>query len=179
MEAVVVLALRFPNKFELSIAAVPRLKPTDTGGLVVGDTVAGPTVPKSPPLAGGAEVKNEDLTGAGVEAGVVESSLNDSTGLDGSSVESISASLDTGVSATGILAASPRALPKLPPKNGFLVPSDGPGPSSLAELSALNVEPRTKPLEPIPALPPNTLVALFSTLCLQNYQMQCQCPSQK
>jgi hypothetical protein len=49
----------------------------------------------------------------------------------------------------------------LPPKNEFAVPLDASGSLSLADLSALNVDPRLKGLEP------NRLVDLSSALCAE------------
>ena len=88
----------------------------------------------------------------------METGLTGSRGLAGSSIDSMSVSLDRGVSALGALAALSRALPKLPPKKEFLLSLDGSGPPSLVDLSALNVEPRLKGLEP------NRLIGLPSVL---------------
>jgi hypothetical protein len=135
-----------PPDLGLSAGGCPKLNPVEAGGLVAGDAEdAG--VPKRPPLEG-VEEKKPGFAGAGVEAGVVESAFGGSSGLLTSSVESISVSLDTGASAADVSAASPRAVPKPPPKNEPLDSPEGSGASSLAEGSALKVEPRTKLLEP-------------------------------
>jgi hypothetical protein len=149
-----------PPVLEASVVGFPKLKPVDVASLLAGDEGAAPGLPNKPPLAG-AEVKSDDFTGAGVEAGVVESGLTGSTGLVGSSIDSMSVSLEAGVSAIGALAALSRALPKLPAKKEFLFSLDGSGSPSLADLSALNVEPRLKGLEP------NRLVGLPSVLLLE------------
>ena len=129
----------------LGLSAGGKLDSVEAGGLVARDAEdAG--VPKRPPLAG-VDEKKPGFAGAGVETGVVESVFGGSSGLLTSSVESISVSLDTGASAADVLAASPRAVPKPPPKNEALDSPEGSGASSLAEGSALKVEPRTKLLE--------------------------------
>lgn len=101
--------------------------------------------------------------GVGVDAGVVVSVVASISGL-GLSSESMSASLDIGASMLAVLAESPRALPKAPPKNESLGSFEASEMSSFAFGSALNVDPRTKPPDPklgllsnmLPA-PPNTL----------------------
>lgn len=151
--------VKLPNKLPglgVSVADFPKLKPAEAAGLVAGVVVLELWVPNSPELPG-TEVNCDDFTGAGVDAGVVESALACSAALGPSSVVSMFASLDTGVSAIGALAALSRALPKFPPKNEPLGPSDS-GSLSLVELSAVKVDPRLKGLEP------NRLVGLSPAL---------------
>jgi hypothetical protein len=139
--------LKNPAGLGVSVVGFPKLKPAEAAGLVAGLVVVELGVPKRPELPC-VEPKMDGFAGAGVDAGVVESCLTCSAGLGSSSVVSISVSFETGVCATGALAALSRALPKLPPKNELLDPPGGPGSSSLAELSALNVDTRLKGLEP-------------------------------
>jgi hypothetical protein len=161
-DAGVVLVFKFPKLKPAglgvsAVAGIPKLKPADVAGLLDVVAVVELGVPNRPPLAG-AEGNNVVFTGAGVEAGVVDAGLVGSGGLGSSSKVSMSVSLDMGVSAIGALAALSRALPKLPPKNEFPVPLDASGSLPLADLSALNVDPRLKGLEP------KRLVGLSSTL---------------
>jgi hypothetical protein len=102
---------------------------------------------------------------AGVDAGVVVSIDAKTSGLEVSS-ESMSASLDIGASMLAGLAKSPRALPKVPPKNEFFGSFEVSGTSSFAFGSALNVEPRTKPPDPKVGLLSNIFVAPPNTLPL-------------
>jgi hypothetical protein len=148
------LAKLNPAGFGVSVVCWPKLKPVDTGLAVGGDEIAG--VPNSP-LAGVVDPKNWGFGAAGVEAGVVVSAFTGRSGLNVSS-ESISVSLETGASTLALLEDSLRALLKPPSKNEVLGSFGVSDISSFVFGSALNVEPRTKPLDPNAGL----LSALFA-----------------
>ena len=123
--------------FGLSSDGLPKPKPAVTG-LAIESEVAG-VLPKSPPVAGRADPKIDVFGAAGVDAGVVEVKFAAGALFDVSS-ESISASLETGVSAAGDFVASPRALPKFPPKKLPLDAAEVSWVSSFADGSALKDE---------------------------------------
>jgi hypothetical protein len=152
-----------PPKLKLSdlrcSAGLPKLKPAENAGLTAESEDVGLAVPNSL-LVGAVDFKNWFFGAAGVDAGVVESGFRGSSGLVSSSVVSMSASLDRGISIAVCFAASPRALPKVPPKKELLAPLEGSRSSFSAELSALKVDPRTKLFEP------NRLFVLLPVLLL-------------
>lgn len=117
------------------------------------------TRPKRP-VDGGDDTDGAEEKSEGAVPGIIVG-LSSPSGLDISSVVSISASFDSG---TGDFTASPRAVSKAPPKNGALGSFSFAGASSLSMGSALNVEPRTKlpGAAPLPNMPPGFVSACFA-----------------